>query len=135
MAVLGPIIENSGTYVQIASPDFPMGEIRGQVRRGFSCPEVVAVSELDNLEQVLVSPVPFKEVLNVTLQSASAFEGRLVMYDMMGIPALTQSVQIQTGEQTIELQTNHLPKGIYSLSLEIPGQDAAVLLKKVVRVD
>jgi hypothetical protein len=135
MAVLGPIIENSGTYVQIASPDFPMGEIRGQVRRGFSCPEVVSVSELDNLEQVLVSPVPFKEVLNVTLQSASAFEGRLVMYNIMGIPAMSQSVQIVTGEQTFELQTDHLPKGVYSLSLEIPGQDAAVLLKKVVRVE
>jgi hypothetical protein len=135
MAVLGPIIENSGTYVQIASPDFPMGEIRGQVRRGFSCPEVVAVSELDNLEQVMVSPVPFKEVLNVTLKSASAFEGRLVMYNIMGIPAMSQSVRIVTGEQTFELQTDHLPKGVYSLSLEIPGQDAAVLLKKVVRVD
>jgi hypothetical protein len=54
---------------------------------------------------------------------------------MMGIPAMTQSVRIVTGEQTFELQTDHLPKGVYSLSLEIPGQDAAVLLKKVVRVD
>jgi CHRD domain len=135
MAVLGPIIENSGTYVQIASPSFPMGEIRGQVRRGFSCPEVVAIGELENLEQVLVSPVPFKEVLNVTFKSTSAFEGRLVMYDMMGIPALTQSVRIVTGEQSFEIQTMHLPKGIYSISLEIPGKDASMLLKKVVRVE
>jgi hypothetical protein len=112
-----------------------MGEIRGQVRRGFSCPEVVAISELENLEQVLVSPVPFKEVLNVTFKSSSAFEGRLVMYDMMGIPALTQSVGIVTGEQSFEIQTMHLPKGIYSISLEIPGKDASMLLKKVVRVE
>jgi hypothetical protein len=132
MAVLGPIIEASGTYLQIGSMDFPNGEIRGQVRRGYSCPEVVVtVTELNNISQVTASPVPLQEVLNIGLESGSAFEGRLVMHDIMGVPALTQTVQIVAGKQTIQIQTNNLPKGIYTLSMEIPGQNTGMLLKKV----
>lgn len=136
MAVLGPIIEASGTYLQIGSTDFPNGEIRGQVRRGYSCPEVVVtVTELNNISQVTASPVPLQEVLNIGLESGSAFEGRLVMHDIMGVPALTQTVQIVAGKQTIQIQTNNLPKGIYTLSMEIPGQNTGMLLKKVLKVE
>jgi hypothetical protein len=135
MAELGPWIEDDSSYVQISTTGHINGEIRGQVRRGFTCPEIVAVTELDNIEEVVVSPVPFQSVLNVTLKSASDFEGRLVMYDLLGIPALTQSVQIVAGEQTIEIHTRQLPKGVYTLSLEMPSQNASVLLKKVVRVE
>jgi len=135
MAVLGPKIEADSSYVQISTTGHINGEIRGQVRRGFTCPEVVAVTELNNIEQVVVSPVPFKEVLNVALKSASDFDGRLVMYDLLGVPVLTQSVQLVAGEQTIQIHTRQLPKGVYTLSLEMPSQNASVLLKKVVRVE
>lgn len=135
MAVLGPKIEDDSSYVQISTTGHINGEIRGQVRRGFTCPEIVKVTELDNIEQVVVSPVPFQAVLNVSLKSASDFEGRLVMHDLLGIPALTQPVRIVAGEQTIEIPTRQLPKGVYTLSLEMPSQNATVLLKKVVRVE
>ena len=136
MAVLGPIIEAAGTYIQISTPGFPNGEIRGQIKRGFTCPEVVvAVTDLDNLSQVVVSPVPFQDVLNIDLASASGFKGRLVMRDILGVLALMQPVEIIPGEQTLQIQTGNLPKGVYMLSLEIPGQDADILLKKVLRVE
>lgn len=136
MAVLGPIIEASGTYMQISAPGFPNGEIRGQIKRGFTCPEVVvAVTDLDNLSKVVVSPVPFQNVLNIELESASGFKGRLVMRDILGVLALMQPVEIIPGEQTLQIQTGNLPKGVYMLSLEIPGQDADILLKKVLRVE
>ncbi|MBC7777669.1 MAG: CHRD domain-containing protein [Phycisphaerae bacterium] len=136
MAALGPIIENSGTYVLISTPGNLSGEIRGQVRRGFTCPEVVvATTELDKIDKVVVSPVPFKNVLNVAFESASDFEGRLVLRDILGVLAGTQSVQIVAGKQSLQLPTANLPKGIYSLSLEIPSQNASVLLKKVLRVE
>ncbi|MFN0214859.1 MAG: CHRD domain-containing protein [Saprospiraceae bacterium] len=136
MAVLGPIIENGGTYVQISTPGYLGGEIRGQVRRGFTCPEYVnGVTALDDIAQVRVSPVPFQDVLNVALESASGFEGRLVLRDILGVPVLTQTVQIVAGEQTLQIMTANLPKGVYALSLEIPGENETVLLKKVVRLD
>lgn len=135
MAVLGPIIEAGGSYVQIGTAGHPNGEIRGQVRRGFTCPEVVAVTDLENISKVNVSPVPFQEVLKLDMQSNASFDGRLVMRDILGVVSLTQAIQIVEGEQTIQLQAGHLPPGIYTLSLESNSQDAAVLLKKVVKVD
>lgn len=135
MAVVGRYIENDSTYIQISTPGFPNGEIRGQIKRGFTCPEVVAVTDIDNLSKVIVSPVPFQDVLNIDLASASGFKGRLVLRDILGVLALTQSVEITPGEQTFQMQTGNLPKGVYMLSLEIPGQHADILLKKVVRVE
>jgi hypothetical protein len=136
MSTLGPIIENGGTYVQISTPGNISGEIRGQVRRGFTCPEYVnGVTALDDISKVIVSPVPFQNFLNVELESATGFEGRLVLRDILGVLAGTQSVQIVSGKQSLHLATANLHKGIYSLTLEIPGQNASVLLKKVVRVD
>ncbi|MFN0174255.1 MAG: CHRD domain-containing protein [Saprospiraceae bacterium] len=135
MAILGPIIENSGTHVQISTAAYPNGEIRGQVRRQFTCPEVVPVIELGNISKVVVSPVPFREFLNIELESLSDFEGRLVLRDILGVQTMTQTVQISAGAQTFQVSTMNLPMGFYTLSLEIPSQNASVLLKKVVRVE
>ena len=136
MASLGPIIENSGTYVLLSTPGNLSGEIRGQVRRGFTCPEVVvAVTELGDIGNVQVSPVPFQDVLNIALESEADFDGRLVLRDILGVAVNTQTVKIAAGAQTFQMLTANLPKGVYALSLEIPGQNAAVLLKKVVRMD
>lgn len=135
MAWLGPVIESGHSYIQIHTPGYPNGEIRGQVRRKFTCPEVVSVNELDNIEYVAVSPVPFQDYLNIDLESAARIEGKLVMRDILGIVALSQPVQIERGEQTIHLYTGNLPKGMYTLMLESPDQQHVQLLKKVIKVD
>lgn len=135
MTALGDSIEMGRSYLQIGTAGYPDGEIRGQLRRGFSCPEVVAVTDLDQVSAVVVSPVPFQDLLNVQFESTAKFEGRLVMRDILGVMAMTQTVQIVDGEQTIQIQTGNLPKGIYTLSLESPGQKTSVLLKKVLKVE
>jgi len=135
MAVLGPIIEASGTYVNISTTAHLSGEIRGQVRRGYSCPEIVPVTALDQIGKVVVSPVPFRDVLNIELESVEAFDGRLVLHDMMGVQTIVKSVQINAGVQMLSLETGHLPRGTYTLSLEMPAGNTAVLLKKVLRVE
>jgi hypothetical protein len=133
MAVLGPIIENGGSYLQIGTMGYPNGEIRGQVRRGFSCPEVVATTSLEQISEVNVSPVPFNDFLNVTLSSKESFDARLVVYDILGVPSYTQQINVVEGEQNFALETQHLPPGFYSISLEVPSQNESVLLKKVVK--
>ncbi|HAD12199.1 MAG TPA: hypothetical protein DCF33_07145 [Saprospirales bacterium] len=133
MAVLGPIIENGGSYVQIGTMGNPNGEIRGQVRRGFTCPEVVSATSLEQVTEVNVSPVPFNDFLNVSLTSKESFEARLIMHDILGAPAYVQNINIVQGEQNIAISTLQLPAGFYSISLEIPTENASVLLKKVVK--
>jgi hypothetical protein len=135
MTAFGDSIEMGRCYLQIGTAAYPDGEIRGQVRRGFTCPEVVAVTDLDQVREVVVSPVPFRDLLNIQFESSAGFEGRLVMRDILGVMALTQAVQIVDGGQTLQVQTGQLPKGIYTLSLESPNQNTSVLLKKVVKVE
>ncbi|HAD12200.1 MAG TPA: hypothetical protein DCF33_07150 [Saprospirales bacterium] len=133
MAALGPIIENGGSYVQIGTMGNPNGEIRGQVRRGFTCPEVVSATSLEQVTEVNVSPVPFNDFLNVSLTTKESFEARLIMHDILGAPAYVQNINIVQGEQNMAISTLQLPAGFYSISLEIPTENASVLLKKVVK--
>ncbi|MFN0037671.1 MAG: CHRD domain-containing protein [Saprospiraceae bacterium] len=135
MTIFGPTIENDSTYMEIRTPAFPNGEIRGQIRRGLSCPEFVGVTTLDHISKVRISPVPFQEVLNIELESREGFKGRVVLHDLMGVPALAQPVQVLPGGQTFQILTGNLPVGAYTVSLEMPSRNAAVLLKKVVKVE
>ncbi len=135
MTTLGPVFESEGMYMQLNTSMFPDGEIRGQIRRGLTCPDLVAVNELDNVGGVVVSPVPFKDVLNIELESNSAFDAQIVVRDIMGVVSQIQPVQIVSGKQSIQIQTAYLTKGMYTLSLESAGQNTSMLLKKVVKVD
>ena len=129
----GVLIENGGTYMSIHSPLFPDGEIRGQIRRGVTCPLVSDVSEPGGgLSAVSVSPVPFRDVLQVRLESAAGLDGRLVLRDVLGGVALAQSVQVPAGESDVLVSAGHLPTGVYRLCLEVAG-GAVVVLKTVVK--
>ncbi len=129
----GVLIENGGTYMIIHSPDFPTGEIRGQIRRGATCPLVSGVSEPGGgVSAVSVSPVPFRDALQVRLESITDFEGRLVLRDVLGCLALAQPVQVAAGETDVQVLTGGLPTGVYRLCLEVPG-GAVLLLKTVVK--
>jgi hypothetical protein len=55
------------------------------------------------------------------------------MHDILGAPAYVQNINIAQGEQTIDISTLQLPAGFYTISLEIPSENASVLLKKVVK--
>ena len=100
--------------------------------RGFSCPEESGVSVVDNVSRVAVSPVPFNAALNVAFTSQSAFDGRIILYDIFGIQALAYPVQIIAGNQSLAIPTGHLPNGYYTMMLEAAG-GSRILLKKLIR--
>ena len=133
MASHGVAIELGETYVLLATDQYPNGEIRGQIVRGFSCPELTGTSIVENVSKVSVSPVPFITELNVAFDSQSPFEGRIVLYDAFGIQSLVYPVQVVAGNQTFQIQTGDLPSGYYTMMLETPGQGASVMLKKLIR--
>jgi CHRD domain len=135
LASHGVAIELGETYVMLVSDQYPNGEIRGQIVRGFSCPEVTGVSILQNLREVNVSPVPFNTELNLSFDSQSPFEGRIVLYDAFGIQSLVLPVQIMAGPQTIQIPTVNLPNGFYTMMLETPNKGSSMVLKKLIRQD
>ncbi|MFM7155447.1 MAG: hypothetical protein ACKOZV_15105, partial [Bacteroidota bacterium] len=60
------------------------------------------------------------------------FQAKLILRDMLGAPSLVQSVSVFSGTQTVSVQVPTLLPGVYTLSLEIPGE-SAMLLKKLVK--
>ena len=134
MAAHGVAIELGETYVLLATDAFPNGEIRGQIVRGFSCPQGSSgLSLLNNLSDVIVSPVPFHSELNIAFDSPVPFDGRIVLYDILGVQTLVYPVQITAGNQTLTIPTGNLPNGYYTVVMESPNQGASMLLKKVIR--
>ncbi len=134
MANHGVAIELGETYVILVTQAYPAGEIRGQIVRDFSCPEVTGVSVLGNVGKVSVAPVPFTTELNVAFESQTAFDGRIVLYDAFGVQSLAYQVQIMAGSQTFRIPTGNLPNGYYTMMLETPGQGGgSMLMKKLIR--
>jgi len=112
------LFEAGNVYIIIHSPAYPDGEIRGAVRRGFSCPLVSGVFTPNEISQLAAYPVPFQDVLQVQLESRSDFEGYVVLHDLLGNVAFRQAVEFAAGEQHLQLPTGPLPPGAYRLSLE-----------------
>jgi len=129
----GPIFEQEGMYLTLRTANHPGGEIRGQIRRGFSCPDVSGVKNLGQIRDITVSPTPFTDHLNVQLTSDRSFRGRLILHDMLGAPAVVQTLDIIAGNQTLNFPAVGLLPGVYTLNLEIPGEGRSVLLKRVIR--
>ncbi|MBL7826255.1 MAG: CHRD domain-containing protein [Saprospiraceae bacterium] len=129
----GVAIEIGETYVILRTAEHPTGEIRGQIRRGFTCPELSAVVQVDQITDINVSPVPFQDVLTLAMNSKRRFTGKIIMHDLLGAPTLVHQVEIQEGVQTISIPVSSVPAGMYSLSLEIPDQGKSMLLKKLTK--
>lgn len=129
----GVAIELGDMYMILRTEYHPNGEIRGQIRRGFSCPDVSGVETVEQIRNIEVSPVPFIDHLNVRFNSERSFQGRLILHDMLGAPTVIQTVDIAAGEQTLHMMTAGLMPGVYTLNLEIPDQQRSILLKKLIR--
>ena len=133
IAAHGVSIELGEMYMILRTADHPDGEIRGQIRRGFSCPDVSGVTNLGQIRNIAVSPTPFTDRLNVQLTSDRSFQGRLILHDMLGAPAVVRTVDIIAGNQTLDFPAVGLLPGVYMLNLEIPGEGRSVLLKRLIR--
>ena len=125
-AAHGPLIESEGTYMSIHTDAYPNGEIRGQIRRGLSCPLVTAVEEI-GIRNFQVFPNPVEAVLYIQWENESTFSGQLQLRDISGKMLLEKTVEVGSGAQTLELPVGGsvLP-GIYHLSLSDDGLNRGI---------
>ncbi|MEY3194111.1 MAG: hypothetical protein RIQ78_207 [Bacteroidota bacterium] len=134
MATHGVAIELGETYVIIQTDTFPDGEIRGQIGRGLRCPAQSGLSEQQpDVRKVTVSPMPFKDVLQVSFDSQAAFDAHIVLYDMLGVRTLAFPVHIVPGNQALSIPTEALNGGYYTMVLENDNAGSVLLLKKLIR--
>jgi len=115
--VQGPIFENQGTFINIYTPTYPTGEVRGQIRRGLSCPVPSGTSEAD-FAQVRFFPNPVVDAFFVRAEHLSGFSGRLIARDFLGKTLLTVPVSFTHDDETMRVSARSLSPGVFWLTLE-----------------
>jgi PKD repeat protein len=76
-----------------------------------------AVTGLNASAVLKAFPVPFGSRLHVSLQASVAGPSSLQLFDVLGREVRQQLVQLRPGAQQVELHTEALPSGVYTLRL------------------
>lgn len=105
-------LESGDTYLNVHTSANPGGEIRGQVRRQLICSVNVSVSE-PAADVLSVYPNPATEHVDIQLYIKEPFEGRVVLTDLSGKTILQKNYKMESGGQTISLDLENLPTGMY----------------------
>ena len=111
-------LRNGSVYVNVHTDANPGGEIRGQVVKENLCELPVGVDELDDLVQdVILSPVPVSESLNVTMNTNTNTELTMSVTDMSGKLLSTDHFQMTAGNNKVQIDTENLSPGFYILMI------------------
>lgn len=76
------------------------------------------------------SPNPFSDQINVRIQSSSASNGVVELFDVQGKAILRQSVELSKGVNDLSLSGAELPKGLYFLQLK---SDESIQTLKIIK--
>jgi hypothetical protein len=90
-----------------------------------------AVSEALDKNNVLVSPNPFRETLNVEIQSEKAATGKAEIFDLVGRSILSYPLSILGGKTPVSINTQALQTGAYLLRVTVDGKS---LTKKIIKL-
>ena len=68
-------------------------------KKGFGCPETSAgISPVQKIEEVLVSPNPFRSNWVSHFSSETSFDAKIVLYDILGVQTLVYPYKLQKKE-------------------------------------
>ena len=98
----------------------------------FFGPKAVSFSKAGSLVALAAAPNPFAGELTLTLPALeTARTGNVVLTDMLGRTALSQSLMLAAGVSRARLpELGNLPKGIYHLRLSLNGEVQTMKLLK-----
>jgi Zn-dependent metalloprotease len=138
--------DNTGKFYQLATINLladkinqtaPDGSVvlleRAKLGNWFSngLRSTTAVNEALDKNSVLVSPNPFKEILNVEIQSEKSATGKAEIFDLVGRNILSQPLSISGGKNAVSVNTQVLQTGAYLLRVTVDGKS---LTKKIIKL-
>ena len=98
----------------------------------FYGPQAVSFSKAGSLAALMVAPNPFVGELTLTVPALeTARTGTVVLTDMLGRTALSQSLSLAAGVNQARLpELDKLPKGMYHLQVRLNGELQSMKLLK-----
>lgn len=111
------VVNNSVTLINVERTDGPLAP---SVVAGEICVGSSAVGDLKVVEYALLSPNPAKIGQAATLQvkSRQAVQARLLVVDATGRLLSNRSVELSSGDNTLQVDTRALAAGVYQLVLQ-----------------
>ncbi len=86
----------------------------------------------ENLTNLVIYPVPFDSRVSLKLSSTKTIQSIIRIYNETGKEVISFNREIGTGEQLIDIDTEHLPNGIYFITLQTGDQ---LMKKKILKIN
>jgi CHRD domain len=119
----GPAIEKQETYFKVNTAQNADGEVRGQVKRGLTCPLVSGVKSADIQSLVFFpNPILSGQSMQIQLYSLKSVNALFYLVDMNGRTVLEYPLVLNVGAQNHDMELPKLPSGSYQVVLERVGQ-------------
>ncbi|KAA9339472.1 CHRD domain-containing protein [Hymenobacter busanensis] len=112
-------------YVNLHTPTYPGGEVRGQVFRGArNLRSVLAAQPAAVLAETFAAyPNPATNHVQLEFTSRVTASGTVQVFDPLGRKVLNESTQVQPGSNKITLDVSRLKSGIYFTVVSVSGTD------------
>lgn len=121
-------LESGNTYLNVYTPDYPNGEIRGQVSRELACADNVAVVE-PALSGAVLAPNPAAGLAELRFSTRETFAGQLLIRNTAGQTLFSKPLDLPAGEQAVTVDLSALAAGLYLLEIRTPAGSTAAVFK------
>ncbi len=123
-------LESGNTYLNIYTPDYPNGEIRGQIGRALACSDNVPVAE-PLLSGAVLSPNPAADAAELRFTTRDAFAGQLLIRNTAGQAVLIKNLDLSAGEQIVPVDLSRLLAGLYLIEIRSQAGNTAAAFKLI----
>jgi len=116
-AITNAIIAGN-VYSNVHTAQHPGGELRGQVVKEFLCEIETGIEPIEEITgDVLLSPNPVSDELNISLEVSKMTSLSMDVYDLSGKMISTHPFSLSVGKNDVRIETADLTAGFYLLMI------------------
>ena len=91
---------------------------------------ISATAETLDKADVQIAPNPFKDLVNIAINSAVNADGKIEIFDLLGRAIITRPLSISAGKNAIDVPTQTLNEGAYLVRVTVDGKSLTAKIMK-----